>query len=158
MPFCWFCYEGAHLAIITVWIEIWNVLGPRTSHQRWLIVNNRIIVTRGRCFRFPVFVSLFRKHQTYLKNKWTWIICENCYQSVIVRKLFICMSFLVTFDFGFPNCHSQSRTQTFRQFLYGSGLVFCHLSNEIWRQIWLFYMTPKKPCLISSLVIKRSTL
>ena len=77
-------------------------------------------------------------HQTYLGNKWTSNISRNFYQPVIGCKLFICISFLFTFGFkwfaklSFPIEDMNISTN----FFCVSVLVFCHLSDEIWRPIW----------------------
>ena len=102
---------------------------PETSHQRRRVLNN-LIVTRA--FVLYFYVECIKP---VLGNKWN--IYEHCYQSVIGGNFSHAHIILPTFGFGFKNCHSQAATRTFRQFFFGSVLVFCHLSDDIWQPIRL---------------------
>ena len=112
-----------------------NAFVPKSIHGYLKsILQNPIKAKNQFCIFIKLRNALFIQNvciksieSVYLGNTWTWNVCEKCYQPVSACKLFICVSFLLTFGFGFLNCQSQSTTRTIWQIFCGSILVFCHL-------------------------------
>ena len=67
----------------------------------------------------------FRMDQTYLGNKLTWNIYDNCYQPVIGCKLFKCIPFFAYFRLWLSKMSFSINDTNVSMVLY---LVFCYLS------------------------------